>query len=162
MKYDDACWHYKADFPRGMPKEYGGTHIGLLLRWCFTKGWVGKKHTNRTLVDQVISGYLSGTTFLFEQCHGQLCDLDLSDKGNQFVKSYYHDDAYMDDYCELFGELLFSAPEEEHDFDLFSNLMESHLADMEFSEEVVPDAIEVVEVMPVQVLPKKKPWWKFW
>ncbi len=161
MKYDDAFWHTKADFPRGFPKEYGGTHIGLFLRWCFVKGWAGEKHreNHAAEVAQVISGYLSGTDFLFRYCDGQLTDEDLSSVGNRFTEQYYSDnDWYLEDYTDQFGDLKFRSSEQDHDFDQLSHLLESRLGEMDMSEPVVVP--EVATVQPV--VTKKKPWWKFW
>ena len=45
MKYDDANWHCGSDtFPEDQPEEYGATHIGLFLKWCFIQGWAGALH----------------------------------------------------------------------------------------------------------------------
>ena len=58
MKYDDARWHFGGEYPKDSPQEFGGTHIGLLLKWCFIKGWAGMLHLeeNRQDVEKVIRG----------------------------------------------------------------------------------------------------------
>ena len=34
MKYDDASWHYGGNFPKGLSRKNGATHIAFFLVWC--------------------------------------------------------------------------------------------------------------------------------
>jgi len=34
---DQAEWHYAGDFPRELPREAGGTHIGMYLAWVLQR-----------------------------------------------------------------------------------------------------------------------------
>ena len=34
---DQADWHYAGDFPRELPPEAGGTHIGMYLAWIIQR-----------------------------------------------------------------------------------------------------------------------------
>jgi hypothetical protein len=127
MKYDDATWHSGAKFPAGSPPEYGGTHIGLLLKWCLLKGWAGELHLQESAGDlqKLFSGELTGTDFLFRNCDGKFTDEDLNDEGNAFIASYYGEDGpYLEDYAELFGDLMYVANEREHDFGKFSRMVD--------------------------------------
>ncbi|SOS30484.1 hypothetical protein PL963_P500031 (plasmid) [Pseudomonas cerasi] len=74
MKYDDASWHHGGDFPADQPKEHGGTHIALFLRWCFVKGWAGDFHVKEEpeAVDQVINGELTATGVSFQVLRWQI------------------------------------------------------------------------------------------
>lgn len=124
MKYDDASWHFGGEFPPESPQEYGGTHIGVFLRWCFMKGWAGELHTKEEYdaVQAVVRGEMSGTDFLFKYCDGKLTDEDLNDDGNKFASSYY-DSFYTRAYNYLFPHQLYVAPESAHDVDrLFQQL----------------------------------------
>jgi hypothetical protein len=128
MKYDDASWHFGGNFPEGSPQEYGGTHIALLLRWCFLKGWAGPLHLDDEPddVERVKSGQLSATEFLFKYCDGKFTDEDLIAEGNRFIAHYFGErDSYLDDYAEKFGDFLYAAPESAHDFAAFSSMVES-------------------------------------
>ncbi|WP_449117367.1 DUF7832 domain-containing protein [Pseudomonas viridiflava] len=128
MKYDDASWHYTGDFPADQPKEQGGTHIALFLKWCFLKGWAGEDHVEDEpeAVADVISGKLSATEFLFRYCDGKFTEEDLTEAGNLFTQQYYGDDGfYLHDYTEHFGDFMFVAPESAHDFDKFSSILEA-------------------------------------
>ncbi len=131
MKYDDASWHSDGDFPNTSPQEYGGTHIGLFLRWCFIRGWAGSLHLEEWPKDvaKLVAGEISGTEFLFEKCDGKFTDEDLSDEGNSFAGAYYADDGlYLGDYAEHFGDLMYVAPESDHDFQAFSAMLDARLA----------------------------------
>lgn len=128
MKYDDASWHYGGNFPKGSPQEYGGTHIALLLKWCFVKGWAGEVHMqeNPEDVERVRTGQKSATEFFFQWCDGKFTDEDLTKEGNAFLHSYYgENDKYTGDYARAFGNLMYVAPESDHDFSKFSRMIES-------------------------------------
>ena len=137
MKYDDASWHYGGEFPSESPQEYGGTHIGVFLRWCFIKGWAGDLHTEEEndAVEAVVRGEMSGTAFLFKYCDGKFTDEDLNDAGNSFVSTYYESD-YTGDYVELFADQMYVAPESAHDVDKLFRVLDKRLG--------------------------AKPWWRFW
>jgi hypothetical protein len=126
MKYDDASWHYGGTFPEGQPDEHGGTHIGLFMRWCFENGWAGQIHMDEEpdAVAEVILGSMSGTDFLFKFCDGKFIDEDLNDEGNAFAAQYFGDDGlYLDDYAEVFGDLMYVAPESAHDYERFAAML---------------------------------------
>lgn len=79
-------------------------------------------------VQKVKEGSLSATEFLIRYCDEQLTDEDLNEEGNTFAEKYYGDDGmYLEDYAEHFGELMYTAPEAAHDYQLFSNLLEKRL-----------------------------------
>jgi hypothetical protein len=151
MKYDDASWHYGGDgFPGNSPREYGGTHIALLLKWCLLKGWTGELHLEESAgaVEEVIRGEKSGTEFLFEYCDGKFTNEDLNDQGNDFIGKYYGDHGehlgeYLGDYETHFRQQMYVTPESEHDFALFSQMVNSR-----YRAFVNATA--------------SRPWWMFW
>ena len=63
MKYDDASWHSGGDFPEGSPQEYGATHIALIMKWCFLKGWAGEIHTGDEASTHDFKKVISGEFF---------------------------------------------------------------------------------------------------
>jgi len=150
MKYDDVSWHCGGEFPEYSPNEYGGTHIALFFKWCFVKGWAGELHLEEEPEDtqRVIDGTLSATEFFFKYCDGKLTEQDFNDEGHAFAKKYYGEDGlYLDDYGEDFAELMYVAPENEHDFQKFSSILESRLNS---------------GILTSDQLSPAKPWWKFW
>jgi len=128
MKYDDASWHYGGEFPSESPQEYGGTHIGIFLRWCFMKGWAGDLHTTEEKddVNAVIRGEMVGTDFLFKYCDGKFTNEDLTDEGNTFASTYYDSD-YTGDYLELFADEMYVSPESAHDVEKMFKLLDRRL-----------------------------------
>ena len=38
MAYDRMDWHYGGQFPKDLPNEAGGTHIGMYMAWAFSRG----------------------------------------------------------------------------------------------------------------------------
>ena len=106
MKYDDASWHSEGDFPADSPPEYGGTHIGLL------------------------KGKMTGTEFLFRNCDGEFTDEDLNDEGNAFIGIYYAENGpYLSDYAGEFGDWMYVASEDKHDFQRFTRMVERRYSD---------------------------------
>lgn len=149
MKYDDASWHCGGEFPKDQPEEHGGTHIALFLKWCFIKGWAGQHHLDKEpeAVQSVVSGELSATDFFFTYCDGKLVDEMLNQAGNTFAERYYGvDGLYLNDYANNFGELMYVAREQAHDFGKFSALLEVRFRSGVLTKKQI----------------KPKPWWRVW
>ena len=93
MKYDDESWHSGGEFPDGSPIEYGATHIALIMKWCFQKGWAGDLHINNVAsnndLQKMIANEMSATDFFMQWCDGKLTDEDFNEQGNVFLKEYY-------------------------------------------------------------------------
>ena len=150
MKYDDASWHYGGDFPPDSPEEFGAVHIALFLKWCFTKGWAGEFHLEEQPKDmqKVIDGTMSATKYFLKYCDEKLTDEDLNEQGNIVAGAYYGTDGlYLDDYALHFGDLMYVAPEDAHDFDEFASVLEARLRS---------------GVLTKSQANAEKPWWKFW
>jgi hypothetical protein len=148
MKYDDASWHSGGDFPTASPKEYGGTHIALFIKWCFIKGWAGQLHLDEWPEDvaQVIIGGMPATEFLFKNLDGKFTDEDLTEEGNHFANAYYGEKGdYLSDYAATFGSFLYLAPESDHDFARVSQMIEKRWISLNAPEQI-----------------QEKPWWKIW
>lgn len=128
MKYDDASWHYEGEFPVESPLEYGATHIALFLKWCFIKGWASEIHLEEEPEDteRLIQGTMSATEYFLKYCDAKLTDEDLNEEGNAFADKYYGKDGlYLQDYIDHFSDLAYVAPEEDHDFQLFTSMLEA-------------------------------------
>ncbi|HEX6912316.1 MAG TPA: hypothetical protein VF142_18065 [Longimicrobium sp.] len=160
MKYDDASWHAGGrGFPSTSPMEFGGTHIALMLKWCFQKGWVGELHRDEDTaehLDRLLRGELSATEYFFTWCDGKFTDEDLSDESNAFVLHYY-DGPYGRDFEENFGPL-YVRSEAEHDFGKFAEMVEARY--QEFLR--ARDAANAALADENRTEPAKRPWWRFW
>jgi len=90
-KYDDASWHYEGDFPPELPKENGGTHIGLFLAWCMHNNLLSAflLEESGEDINRVLNKEMTGRDFLFKWCDGKLTDEDLNEIGNDFAGDYY-------------------------------------------------------------------------
>jgi hypothetical protein len=148
MKYDNASWHNGDAFPSTSPERFGGTHIALMLRWCFQKGWAGEPHNENSKRDleRLLRGELSGTEYLFTWCDGKFTERNLNAEGNAFMRYYYKSGTYLQDYEERFGDKLYVAGEDQHDFAEFSEMVEARYRAFASS----PAATG------------KRPWWQFW
>ena len=73
LNYDDARWHFGGNFPKDSPQTCEGTHIALLLRWCYLKRWIGALHldANPADVERMKLGEMSATDFFFQWCNGK-------------------------------------------------------------------------------------------
>jgi hypothetical protein len=106
MSYDRADWHYGAEnYPKDLPPESGGTHIGFFLAWAIMNGLEGEFHREESSASlaAVRARQMTGRQFLFKECDEKFWDEDLSDEGNAFTKEYYNvtDEKgcrYLEDY----------------------------------------------------------------
>ena len=98
MKYDQAGWHYGGKFPKGVPEENGGTHIGMFLAWAIMSGLenqsLGKELS--TQIAAVRERKMTGRQFLFEVCDEKLADEELNEEGNAFAAAYYKNHYFQD------------------------------------------------------------------
>ncbi|GHF30958.1 hypothetical protein GCM10017044_27960 [Kordiimonas sediminis] len=125
MKYDDASLHYGGEgFPSSSPIEYGGVHIGLFLKWCFRRGWIGDRYLDdpKAMEDvrAVVLGQMTGTDFLFKYCDGRLTNEDLSEAGNKFAAEHYN--RILEKVDEAFHGEFYRSPEGALDFEVFAGL----------------------------------------
>jgi hypothetical protein len=111
MSYDRMDWHYGGDFPKGLPSEAGGTHIGMFLAWAITRGLEGDMHRtdSAAALEAVRNRTMTGRDFLMEQCDEKFWEDDLNAEGNAFAKFYYEGDgpeSYLADYEAVLGGAL--------------------------------------------------------
>lgn len=80
MAIDRMDWHYGGDYPKGLPTENGGTHIGFYLAWIINNDLVGEFHLEESdnEVAQVKDRKLDGREFLITVCDEKFIDEDLS------------------------------------------------------------------------------------
>jgi hypothetical protein len=94
MKYDDASWHYGGDFPKDLPPEAGGTHIGMFVAWAMLNGLAGpiQNEDFPEELGKLQSRELPPGEWFLAACDEKFTDEDLSDEGNAFARSYYADE----------------------------------------------------------------------
>ena len=123
MRYDDATWHSEGDFPKDLPSEAGGTHIGMFLAWAFSAGFVGELHIKESAEDliKLNERKITGRDFLFINCDGKLTDDDFNEEGNAFASEYLEED-YIDDYASIVPNELETVYHLEDSWQNFDNL----------------------------------------
>lgn len=120
------------------------------MKWCFQRGWAGELHHVEwpEETQSVIDGTGSAVSFFLSNCDGKLTDEDLNEEGNAFAQRYYGEDGlYLDDYSKEFFELMYTGPEDAHNYQAFSAMIDRRLKS---------------DILTKTELPKPKQWWKFW
>jgi hypothetical protein len=106
MAYDKAKYHHDSDqFPKDLPWECGGTHIGMFLAWAVHRRLISDELAEEAPADvgAVRDRRMTGRQLLYAQLDGTLCEDDLSDDGNDFAASYYESNTYGREYGKLFA-----------------------------------------------------------
>ena len=102
MAYDSAKWHSEGRYPKDMPIENSGTHIGMFLAWIIINGFEGEelKEDNPDAISALRARRMTGREFLFLNCDGKLVDSDFSGNITAFVNYYYSTPTfrYLEDY----------------------------------------------------------------
>lgn len=108
MKYDDASWHYGGDFPDDLPREAGGTHIGMFLSWCLLNGLGGLIHREdfSDFLEQLEARQITPGRHFLSACDEKFWDEDLNDEGNAFAQTYDASDNARNiaDYFDALGD----------------------------------------------------------
>lgn len=110
MTYDRIDWHTNGNFPKDLPFENGGTHIGMFITWVINNNLISEFHLEKSIesIKKVKTQQMTGTEFLIKECDTKFWEEDLNSEGNSFSKFYYanNDDygEYIDDYSKVFNE----------------------------------------------------------
>jgi hypothetical protein len=148
MAYDRADWHYGGEeYPKDLPAENGGTHIGLFLAWAINQGLAGGLHQleSQEALKAVRDRTMTGREFLANLCDEKFWDTDLNEEGNAFATYYYASNRYFVDYEATLAENL---PTLYHVVDNWENYDKlAPVLDRRYSE---------------WRHPRKKKWWHFW
>lgn len=120
---DRADWHYGGDYPKNLPTENGGTHIGMFINWIIENDLIGSIHMENSQqgISDVKSKKISGRDFLFKYCDEKFWNEDLNEEGLAFTKFYYQNPKdpedvygqYIEDYEKILGtgfESLYEIP----------------------------------------------------
>ncbi len=104
MALDKAEWHYAGNFPKSLPEECGGTHIGMFLAWIIINHLEGdelREDCDEALA-KVRAREMTGRDFLFEMCDEKFWEGDMNEEGAAFAATYYSAEEgygkYLEDY----------------------------------------------------------------
>ena len=129
MAYDRADWHYGGDYPKDLPPENGGTHIGMFLAWIITRNLESAllREVSPIALDAVRKREITGRDYLFDQCDEKFIDQDVSDEGNAFTQAYYEANTYLEDYERVLGQglaSLYEVPDTWANFDVIAPVID--------------------------------------
>lgn len=105
---DRMDWHYGGDFPKELPTENGGTHIGMYLAWIINNDLIGEMHTEDASesISAVKNRQMTGRDFLINECDEKFWNDDLNEEGLAFTNYYYSDDSGMKQYINDYEQTL--------------------------------------------------------
>jgi hypothetical protein len=100
---DKAEWHYLGNYPKELPPENGGTHIGVYLAWLINRdlGSARLRQLCGDKIDAVRRREMTGRALLFSELDEQLFDALLTKESRAFTESYYATNQYVNDYAAL-------------------------------------------------------------
>jgi len=103
VAYDRADWHYGGDYPKDLPLENGGTHIGLFLAWIIKNNLEGEFHQKESSesIVKVRIEEISGRDILINMCDEKFWEEDPNEEGKSFTTHYYKSDLYLNDYDRI-------------------------------------------------------------
>jgi hypothetical protein len=105
---DRAEWHYSGDYPKDLPRENGGTHIGMYLTWIIERG-LGSATLKKCAGDSLallLERKITGRELLFTQLDAKFFAGLLTKMGKEFTRDYYETHVYIDDYESVLGGTL--------------------------------------------------------
>jgi len=80
MAYDRVDWHYGGDYPKDLPPENGGTHIGIFLAWAIIHNLEGELHhedeRDQKALQAIRDRTMTGRDFLIRQCDEKFWEED--------------------------------------------------------------------------------------
>lgn len=105
---DRANWHYGGGdlYPKELPPENGGTHIGMYLAWIVQRGLASallQKYARDSL-PLLRKRKITGRQLLFDELDEKFFDGLLIRIGKDFTKVYYDSDCYIEDYASVLGD----------------------------------------------------------
>jgi hypothetical protein len=109
---DRADWHYGAaggGYPKELPPQNGGTHIGMYLSWVVERG-LGSATLNkyaRESLPLLGERKITGRQLLFSELDEKFSPSLLTKVGKDFTRAYYEEtDCYFADYEATLGGAL--------------------------------------------------------
>jgi hypothetical protein len=136
MKYDDASWHQRGDFPRSLPAAAGATHTGMFVAWALHSGLAGPVHVEvfADELRQLRARQITPGRYFLSVCNGKFTDLDLDERGNAFARDYFDFDSgdYLLDYeAALGGSLpsIYHVPDTWESFDRLKPILDGRFSE---------------------------------
>lgn len=134
LKYDDASWHYDADFPSDLEPVAAATHIGMLVAWAVHSGLGGETFSSEfpALATALLERRVTPGKLLMQELDEKFCEDELSPEGQEFVAGYYDygEGKYLMDYEQVFAAdlpSLYHVEDSWSNFDLLKPVLDRRL-----------------------------------
>jgi hypothetical protein len=130
---DRADWHYGGNYPKDLPPENGGTHIGMYLAWVILRNLASKeliKHAGDTYT-WVLNREVTGRELLLTKLDEKFFDGLLTPEGQAFTTSYYETNGFANDYDRVLGgdlPTLYHVADTWENFDRLAPVLDERLA----------------------------------
>lgn len=143
FKIDDASWHI-GSIDENLSEEdrwdLATTHMGLLVRWCFLRGFEVTEEEDfgeiiddreRNLLKRVKTGESTGTQYLGSVNDYKLTSDLFSATIRPFLWAYCRKEPmqFLIDYDRIFGPDVYRCRERDFDFSLFCKMMDERLSE---------------------------------
>ena len=130
---DRADWHYGGDYPKGLPPENAGTHIGIYLAWIIHRQLGSKKlvKLGAETYQKVLRREATGRDLLFAELDEKFFPQLLNSEGGAFTSSYYETNDFLNDYDLVLGgelESLYHVQDTWENYDKMAVRLDERLA----------------------------------
>ena len=130
---DRADWHYGGQYPKDLPAENGGTHIGIYLAWVINSD-LGSEELLEYVAAKLPAFQrreITGRDLLLKELDEKFFSSLLSEEGQAFTTAYYESNQYVQDYAEALGtglESLYHVKDSWDNYDRIAQTIDQRLA----------------------------------
>ena len=130
---DRADWHYGGDYPKGLPPENAGTHIGIYLAWVIHRQLGSKQlvKLGAETYQKVLRREATGRDLLFAELDEKFFPQLLNSEGGAFTSAYYETNDFLNDYDLVLGgelESLYHVQDSWENYDKMAVRLDERLA----------------------------------
>jgi hypothetical protein len=130
---DRADWHYGGNYPKGLPQENAGTHIGIYLAWIIHRELGSKKlaKLGAETYQKVLRREATGRDLLFTELDEKFFPQLLNSEGGAFTREYYETNDFLNDYSLVLGgelESLYYVQDTWENYDKMAARLDERLA----------------------------------
>jgi len=130
---DKAGWHYGGNYPKGLPPENAGTHIGIYLAWIIHRELGSKQlvKLGAETYQKVLRREATGRDLLFTELDEKFFPALLNSEGGAFTSAYYETNDFLNDYDLVLGgdlESLYHVQDTWENYDKMAARLDERLA----------------------------------
>lgn len=130
---DRADWHYGGSYPKGLPPENAGTHIGIYLAWIIHRELGSKQFVKlgAETYQKVLRREATGRELLFAELDEKFFPQLLNSEGGAFTSAYYETNDFLNDYDLVLGgelESLYHVQDTWENYDKMAARLDERLA----------------------------------